>query len=177
MADIQRVPLEERERRRVEEIMTRDALVGYPDDTLDEALEELTRHRVSWMPIVDVESAAATHHVIGILSSADIVRVYRETLLKDSRRMRGLVEGTVMLEATIEPGMRPAHCPLREAKIPAECLVVSIRREGEMLFPRGRTVIEPGDVVTFLVSPRGEEHLQNYLAERISSREPLGVPS
>lgn len=173
LADIQLVPLEERHRRHVEDVMTRDALVGYPDDTLDEALEELTRHRVSWMPIVDVESTAATHHVIGILSSADIVRVYRETLLKDSRRMRGLVEGTVMLEATIEPDMRLAHRLLREAQLPAECLVVSIRREGEMLFPRGRTVIEAGDVVTFLVSPRGEERLQQYLADRIPSEEPL----
>lgn len=85
----------------------------------------------------------------------------------------GLVEGTVMLEATIEPDMHLAHRPLREAQLPAECLVVSIRREGEMLFPRGRTVIEAGDVVTFLVSPRGEERLQQYLADRIPAEGPL----
>lgn len=177
LADIQKVPLAEREQRLVEECMTRDAVVAYPDDTLDEALEELTRHRVSWMPIVDVEAIAPTHHVIGVLTSADIIRVYRETLLKDSRRMRGLVEGTVMLESTIEPGMRLAHCLLRNAQLPAECLVVSIRREGELLFPRGRTVIEPGDLVTFLVSPQGEERLQRYLAERLAAKEPLSVPS
>lgn len=175
LADIQHVPLEEREKRRVEDVMTRDVLVGYPDDTLDEALEELTRHRVSWMPIVDVEAVVGGQHVIGVLSAADIVRVYRETLLKDSRRMRGLVEGTVMLEAAVEPGMRLANRPLREAQLPAECLVVSIRRQEELLFPRGGTVINPGDVVTFLVSPRGEERLQQYLAERADTAEPLLV--
>ncbi|TMD69201.1 MAG: CBS domain-containing protein, partial [Chloroflexi bacterium] len=145
------------------------------DDTLDEALEELTRHRVSWMPIVDVEAVAEGQHVVGVLTAADIVRVYRETLLKDSRRMRGLVEGTVMLEVAVEPGMRMADRPLREAQVPAECLVVSIRRQGELLFPRGGTVIKPGDVVTFLVSPRGEERLQQYLAERVDTAELLLV--
>jgi CIC family chloride channel protein len=176
LADIEHVPLEMREQRRVEEVMTRDPLVGYPDETLDEALEVLARHRVSWMPIVDAESAVAKQHVIGVLTSADIVRVYRETLLKDSRRMRGLIEGTVMLEATIKPAMLLAHRPLREAHLPAECLVVSIRREGEMLFPRGSTVVEPGDVVTFLVNPRGEERLQQYLAEQVTSSEPQPIP-
>ncbi|MGI9061891.1 MAG: TrkA C-terminal domain-containing protein [Ktedonobacteraceae bacterium] len=155
--------------------MTRDVLVRYPDDTLDEALEELTRHRVRWMSIVDVEAIAGSQPVIGVLTSADIVRVYRETLLKDSRRMRGLVEGMVMPEATVEPGMQLAKRPLRETHLPAECLVVSIRREGEMLFPRGGTVIEPGDVVTFLVSPRGEERLQHYLTERVEPEVPALV--
>ncbi|MEO8973163.1 MAG: TrkA C-terminal domain-containing protein, partial [Ktedonobacteraceae bacterium] len=111
-------------------------------------------------------ATAAGKHVVGVLTAADIVHSYRETLVKDSRRMRGLVEGTVMIEATIEPGMKLAGRPLREAQLPNECLVVSIRRQSELLFPRGSVVILPGDVVTFLVSPRGEERLQQYLAGR-----------
>ncbi|HZR42797.1 MAG TPA: chloride channel protein [Ktedonobacteraceae bacterium] len=161
--DIQRVPPEERESRLIKDAMKRDVLVASPDETLDEALEQLTSHRVSWMPVTDAESAAEGHQVLGVLSAADIVRVYRETLVKDSRRMRGLVEGTVMIETRIEPGMPLAGLPLREAHLPKECLVVSIRRQEELLFPRGSTVIRPGDMVTFLVSPQGEEHLQHYL--------------
>lgn len=44
---------------------------------------------------------------------------------------------------------------------------MSIRREGELLFPRGSTIILPGDVVTFLVNSRGEERLRQYLADRV----------
>ena len=94
------------------------------------------------------------------------MRAYRETLAKSSRRMRGLVEGTIMIEEKIQQGMRLADRPLREAHLPPESLVVSIRRQDELLFPRGSVVIEPGDIVTFLVSPSGEERLQKYLAER-----------
>jgi len=174
LVDIQRVPVAERALTRVERAMNRDVLVLYPDDTLDESLEQLTSHRVSWAPVVDVEGIAGERCVVGSLSAANIVRAYRETLAKDSRRMRGLVEGTVMIEAKIEPGMRLAGIPLRDAHLPAECLVVSIRRESELLFPRGGTRMLPGDVVTFLVSPRGEDRLQQYLLSRV---EPEAAPA
>ncbi len=168
LADIQRIPLNERENRHAGDAINREVLKVYPDETLDEALEQLTSHRVSWAPVVDVESASGGQHVEGLLSASDIVRAYRETLTKSSRRMRGLVEGTVMLEVKIEPGMSITDKPLRDARLPQESLVVSIRRQGELIFPRGSAIIQPGDVVTFLVSPSGEERLQQYLAERTS---------
>lgn len=165
-ADIQRIPLAERPQRHVQSVMTRDVLTAYPDATLDEALELLTSHRVSWMPIIDVEAAAGGKSVIGVLNAADIVHAYRTTLAKDDRRMRGLVVGTVMIETKMEAGTPLVERPLREAHLPAECLVISIRRREELLFPRGSTVILPGDMVTFLVSPQGETALQEYLATR-----------
>jgi CIC family chloride channel protein len=165
LADIQRVPLPEREQRHVKDILHRDALIVSPDDTLDEALEVLTSNHVSWAPVVDVEASLSGQHVIGTLPAASIIKLYRQTLAQDSRRMRGLVDGTVMVETSIKPEMQLANVPLREAQLPAECLVVSLRRDDELLFPRGSMVILPGDVVTFLVNPRGEERLQAYLKE------------
>lgn len=177
LADIQRVPLSARNHRIISAAMNRSVLVVHPEDTLDEVLEQLVNQRVSWAPVVDIEMLHEGRYVVGVLSASDIVRVYRETLLKDSRRMRGLVEGTVMIETKIEPGMLLAGRPLREAHLPQECLVVSIRREGELVFPRGSTIIEPGDLVTFLVSPRGEDLLKKYLAEPVETAAPLSPPA
>jgi CBS domain-containing protein len=173
LADIERVPLGERGKRTVGEAMNREVLVAQPEDTLDVALEQLTSHRIGWMPVVEVESSMENRRLVGRISAQEIMRAYRETLAKGSRRMRGLVEGTVMLEAQIEPGTRLAGRSLREAVLPPESLVVSIRRQNELLFPRGRTVIEAGDLVTFLVSPNGEERLRAYLAERVEQAEPV----
>ena len=78
-----------------------------------------------------------------------------------------------MLEAEIEPGTRLAGRSLREAQLPPESLVVSIRRQNALLFPRGNTVIEAGDLATFLVSPDGEERLRAYLGERVERAEPV----
>jgi CIC family chloride channel protein len=173
LADIERIPLSERGQRSVEEAMNREVLVLQPDETLDVALEQLTSHRIGWMPVVEIDAATNGRQVVGRICALDITRVYREALAKGSRRMRGMVEGTVMVEATIEPGMRLAGRPLREAKLPHECLVVSIRRKMQLLFPRGSTIIEAGDVVTFLVSPSSEEHLHTYLAERVAQEQPV----
>jgi CIC family chloride channel protein len=173
IADIRKVPLGEHGSRRVEEAMNRDVLAVQPDDTLDVALEQLTSHRIGWMPVVELDTATGGKRLVGRISAQEIVRAYRETMAKGSRRMRGLVEGTVMLEAEIEPGMRLAGHPLREAHLPPESLVVSIRRQNELLFPRGSTVIKPDDLVTFLVSPSGEERLRAYLAERVERVEPV----
>jgi CIC family chloride channel protein len=173
IADIERVPSEERGNRRVEKAMNRDVLVAQAHDTLDVALEQLTTHRIGWMPVVEVESATGGRRLVGRISAQEIMRTYRETLAKGSRRMRGLVEGTVMIEAQIEPGTRLAGRVLREAQLPPESLVVSIRHQNEMLFPRGSTVIEAGDLVTFLVSPSGEARLRKYLGERQERGEPV----
>lgn len=172
LADISRVPLAEREHRSVEEAMNRDVMVAHPNDTLDVTLEQLTSHRIGWMPVVEVDAVGGGRRLIGRISAQEIMRTYRETLAKGSRRMRGLVEGTVMLEVEIAAGSRLAGRPLREAHMPAESLVVSIRRQNELHFPRGSTVIEAGDIVTFLVSPIGEERLRTYLAERVEGAEP-----
>jgi CIC family chloride channel protein len=172
LADIERIPLAERGDFSVERAMNREVLVVQPNETLDVALEQLTSHRIGWMPVVEIE-AAGGRRVIGRVSALDITRAYRETLARGSRRMRGMVEGTVLVEAIVEPGMPLSGRPLREAKLPFECLVVSIRRKMQMLFPRGSTIIEAGDVVTFLVSPSGEERLHAYLAQREAQAQPV----
>jgi CIC family chloride channel protein len=163
--DIERVPPAERDQRLVKDMMNRDVLVLYGEETLDDALEQLTGHRVSWAPVIDVEGSPGGRHVEGILTAADVTQAYREAAMKSSRPMRGLSAGTVMIEEKIAPGMQLAGRTLRDAHLPPDTLVVSIRREDELLFPRGSAMIRP-DVVTFLVGLHGEEHLRVYLAER-----------
>ncbi len=170
-ADIERVPLDKRDQATVGEAMNRDVFTITPDETLDEALEQLTSHRVGWAPVVDVEMIAGVRHVVGLLTVADVVRAYRAAVAKDTRLMRGLVEGTVMIETRIEPGMPLAGKSLRDAHLPKNSLVVSIRRNGEFIFPRGSAVVQPGDIVTFLVSPGAESLLREYLAQRTESAE------
>jgi CIC family chloride channel protein len=100
--DIGRVPSTERDQHHVKETMKHHALVIHADESLDEALEELTTNRVSWAPVIE-EARALTqdHQVIGVVSIPQMVRLYRETLVKDSRRLRELGEGTVMSEVKV----------------------------------------------------------------------------
>jgi CIC family chloride channel protein len=42
--------------------------------------------------------------------------------------------------------------PIRQAKIPSGCLIVSLHRSGNSMLPSGETVLLAGDHVTFLIS-------------------------
>ncbi len=162
--DIEQVSNAQRDQHQVKEAMKHNVLVLHGHEALDEALEALTTNRVSWAPVVE-EAKALTQdrRVIGVVSIPQMVRLYRETLAKDSRRLRGLGEGTVMREVNVEPGMRLAGRSLSDIQLPAGCFVVSLRRDHEVLFPHTNTVIEPGDTITLLISPQGEAQWQALL--------------
>ncbi len=163
LEDIEHLSLQEREGHTVGELMKRDVHTIHIDETLDNALEQLTSDRLHWAPVIDVERLSLEPIPVGMLSVADIVNLYRTASTKDMRRMQGMIDGTVMLETTVEPAMPLANCLLRDAKIPTDCLIVSIQREGEQLFPRGGTLIKPGDTLTVLMSPQGETYWDTYL--------------
>lgn len=159
LAELQRVPQPERGAQRVETVMQRNPPTVAPDETLDKALEQLSTGRMNWAPVLDLDR----EQVAGVISTTQIMRAYRQAVSKDVRRMRGWTQGTVMREIEIQPQMCLAGKTLRDAHLPNECLVVSIRRQHEQVFPRGSTTIQAGDIVTFMVSPLGEERLHRYL--------------
>jgi len=163
LEDIEHLSLQEREGQTVGDLMRRDVHTIHIDDTLDDALEQLTSDRLHWAPVIEMERLSLEPTPVGMLSVADIVNLYRTTATKDVRRMQGMVDGTIMIETAVEPTMPLANRLLRDAKVPADCLIVSIQREGVQLFPRGRTLIKPGDTLTVLMSPQGEAYWNNYL--------------
>jgi CBS domain-containing protein len=54
--------------------MNRDVLVAHPEDTLDAALEQLTSHRIGWMPVIEPNATTAGRHLIGRISALEITR-------------------------------------------------------------------------------------------------------
>lgn len=161
--DIQRIALDERACQLVANQMTTQVVLAAPDEPLDEVLERLSMSQRSWVPVIDQEDHPDQRSLVGTLSVAGIMRAYRFTLSHDLRRMQGLVKGTALIEIQIEPSMPLVGCSLQEICLPVGCLVVSLRREEETLFPQHDIVVQAGDVLTFLVRAQGEEALHRYL--------------
>ena len=92
LTDIERVPEMERATVLVKETMKQDMLVIHAEEALDEALEELTTHHISWAPVVENTALSQKYHVIGIVSTLHIIRQYREAQAKDSHSIGKLVE-------------------------------------------------------------------------------------
>jgi len=70
----------------VKEIMSYPVFTVHPDQTIEEAMEMMTQHRIRHLPVVENES------LIGMISIGDAVRdiIYRqrETIKEMSERMR-----------------------------------------------------------------------------------------
>ncbi|HLI50748.1 MAG TPA: TrkA C-terminal domain-containing protein, partial [Thermomicrobiaceae bacterium] len=158
-ADINRIPAAERPAVRVGGAMTNDPVCADPDMPLDVALDLLATHGVSWMPVIEGRDRS----IAGGVSAGGIANAYRRALRSTVHRLRGISEGTVLLEATVSAASQLAGRELRELQLPPETLVVSIRREGVTILPRGNTRIDQGDRLMVMTTVDEEPHVRRYL--------------
>ncbi len=127
------------------------------DLPLDEALQSLDDEGLPWLPVVE------DGRVVGRVGMRGIVRTYKATLGRGVRRVTDLPPETGLLEATVKPTSPLAGLSLAQARLPPSTLVVSLVREGAVTYPRGDTVIQPGDRLTVLTAAGSEDLVQRYL--------------
>lgn len=71
--DVEKVPIEEREVKLVRDIMTRDLIVTYPDETLEDALVKLVQKGIGRLPVVDRNDG---RRLLGMITRSDIIRAH-----------------------------------------------------------------------------------------------------
>jgi CIC family chloride channel protein len=73
--DAEKVPFDERENIRVEDIMTTSVVVTYEDESLEDALKKLLDNGIGRLPVVDREDPTK---LLGLLTKFDIIRVHAQ---------------------------------------------------------------------------------------------------
>jgi CBS domain-containing protein len=71
----------------VEEVMTRDVIVGVPDDDLDYVMNIMTQNRIRHLPIV------ADGRLEGIVSIGDVVNAVRRSVESENRHLKDYIQG------------------------------------------------------------------------------------
>jgi trk system potassium uptake protein TrkA len=94
------------------------------------------------------ESSILAHLIEEEMSLGDMM-----TLLKLRRGKYSLTE------VVIPPGARAVGTAIKDLQLPDECVIASIIREGQMIVPRGITVLQAGDDVLAIADARGQEQL------------------
>ena len=61
----------------VAEIMTRDLILCFPEETLKEALEKLGEHGIGRIPVVERDDPG---HLIGLITRKGIISTYKQNL-------------------------------------------------------------------------------------------------
>ena len=100
------------------------------------------------------------------LDQADIIAklVEEEMSLGDMMTMLKLRHGKYSLvEEKIYPGARAVGMAIKDVVLPPNCIISGIIRHGEIILPRGVTVLEEGDEVLALLDDKAREQLERLL--------------
>jgi trk system potassium uptake protein TrkA len=100
------------------------------------------------------------------LDQADIIAklVEEEMSLGDMMTMLKLRRGKYSLvEEKIYPGARAVGVAIKDLPIPQNCTISGVIRNGEIIVPRGVTVLEEGDEVLALVDDQTRTFLERLL--------------
>lgn len=72
----------------VSEVMTRDVIVGVPEDDLDYVMNIMTQNRIRHLPIV-----AEDRKLVGIVSIGDVVNAVRRSVESENRHLKDYIHG------------------------------------------------------------------------------------
>lgn len=138
-----------------------DAFVACTDDDGDNLLAALTARqlgartafalvsRSDYLALVDAMSVDAAFSPR--MHTADaILRFVRRG---EVERLHQFVGGAEMIELRPAASCAATRAPLRELKLPRECIVSAIVREDEVVYPRGADRVHVGDRVVVLAQP------------------------
>ena len=100
------------------------------------------------------------------LNNAEIMAklVEEEMSIGDMMTMFKLRRGKyAIVEEKIAPGARAIGLTIKDLPLPEHCIISGILRHGEMVLPRGLTVLEEGDEILAMVDAEAREGLAQLL--------------
>ncbi len=147
----------------VQDAYSRNPLVAFPDETLAEALRRMGIRDIGTLPIVARQNA---RKIVGILRRSDTIRAYdlaltRRTALRQRAQQArlGVLSGARVEEIVLEAGSSCEGRSVSEIAWPHDSVIASIRRGSRLLIPHGETILQGGDVLTFVIEAKDSEAL------------------
>ncbi len=144
-------------------------LAATPDESVSEALTRMGTRGIGRLPVVAKDDPA---QLVGWIRRDDIIRAYnmaitrRAELQHRTKRMQlRNLDSTEFVEIELKSGDQAVDKSILEVapKLPKECILVSIRRNGKMMIPHGDTKLQVGDRITAFVAVRDALAVQSCL--------------
>ena len=152
----------------VGDVATRELVVAYPDETMDQALQRMSIRDLGRMPVVERDNP---RHLLGMLRRTDIVRAYDLALTRRvmtrhrAQQIRlGTYTGVTVEELRIEPGSTCAGKPVKASPWPYDSILVTLRRGRQVMIPHGDTVLKEGDVLVAAAEGEALDQLRRICA-------------
>ncbi len=152
---------------KVRDIMTRDMVVAYPDETLWEALRKLGVRDISRLPVVSRQNPK---HLLGIIRRRDIIRAYNIAVARRAELQQRLQElrlsesgETEYIKVELPADAWAVGKRVRDLPLPEDCVLVAVRRGRQVIMPHGNTILRPGDRITIFTTRACEPQVNEIL--------------
>jgi chloride channel protein, CIC family len=133
-------------------IYTPELISAYPDESVSVALQRMGVYDMGQLPVVDRE---AQDRLVGLIRQSDIGAAYQQALLhrsegrREEQRRRLEVEAPEeVIHVVVPPGSPIVGRSIRSVAWPEDCLIVAVRRGGDVILGQGSVVLRPGDRLT-----------------------------
>ena len=139
----------------------------FPDEPIWAAIQKMSPRDLARLPVI---SRDGTGRLVGLISRSDILRAYDVGVV---RKQRGqIVEHQVDLRQSKENGFVEfvlkeedtcSNALIKDLSLPDTINMVSIKRSGQIIIPKGHTRIEVGDVITVYGRLKAIEGIKDFL--------------
>lgn len=151
----------------VEDVATESPITIFPDEPIWLAIQKMAPRDLARLPVVSREDGIT---LSGIISRSDILRAYDVGIV---RKQRGqMAEEQTILRSSNETGFVEFvlsendtcnRALVKDLPLPDTVNLVSIRRGGRVIIPRGTTQLLDGDVVTVFGEMDAVEDVKDFL--------------
>ncbi|BDD88525.1 chloride channel protein [Desulfofustis limnaeus] len=139
----------------------------FPDEPIWVAIQKMSPRDLARLPVI---SRDGSMRLVGMISRSDILRAYDVGVV---RKQRGqIMEQQTTLRSSTETGFVEfvlneddscCNVSVKDLPLPQHVNLVSIRREGKTIIPRGNHQLLPGDVLTVFGRLEEINHLKDFL--------------
>lgn len=151
----------------ISDIATEDPITVFPDEPIWAAIQKMSPRDLARLPVISRDGSGK---LCGVISRSDILRAYDVGVV---RKQRGqIVEGQIDLRKPTKNGfaefvIKEEHtCSkalVKDLSLPETVNLVSIKRAGEIIIPRGKTQLEIGDVITIYGNLNDIDGVKDFL--------------
>ena len=152
---------------KVSDLAVEDPITVFPDEPIWVAIQKMSPRDLARLPVISRDGSG---RLCGIISRSDILRAYDVGVV---RKQRGqIVEHQVELRKQKENGyvefvLREEdtcnNAMVKDLSLPDTINMVSIKRGGQILIPRGHTRLQVGDVITVYGRIKDINDIQGFL--------------
>jgi len=137
---------------RVADVAVEDPITVFPDEPIWVAIQKMSPRDLARLPVIRRGNSG---RLCGLISRSDILRAYdvgvvrkqRGQIISDQVDLRKPADNG-FVEFVLKEGDTCNNAMVKEMQVPQTVNIVSIKRGGQVIIPRGSTRLNAGDVLT-----------------------------